>query len=277
LPIIVGRPFNYISGDLKGDAMKSAKTIFIVAAVLFAALSLSAPSAQRDEAAPARVTAPRASALPAPVLEEAPAPRPAVRPVRTTTTRTPSPRTPTRPDIVRRITPEDPHKNSVILLEAFMVEVPLSALHSLGLPAISQNDDIVTARHIIKLMKTTDAAAITAGAKLALAQANKARTGSTTRKGLYMDPPNNTKTEYIDVGTSFTAIAEIRKEKVFAELEFEYSDAVKDDEKAHAMPQIVERNWGSTVCLSPGEPAIVGAIQDKDSATFLIVTANIKQ
>ncbi len=257
--------------------MKSAKTIVIVAAVLFAALSLSAPSAERDETTPEQVTPPRSPVLPAPVLEETPAPRPAVRPVRTTTARTTSRRTPTRPDIVRRIPPEDPHKNSVIMLGAFMVEIPLSALHSLGVPAISMGDDFVTAEQIIKLMKTTDDAVVTAGAKLALAQANKARTKSTTRKGIHTDPPNNTKTEYIDVGTSFTAIAEIRKEKVFAELEFEYSDAVKDDEKAHAMPQIVERNWGSTVCLSPGEPTIVGATQDRDLTAFLIVTANIKQ
>ena len=126
-------------------------------------------------------------------------------------------------------------------------------------------------------MKTTDAATVTAGAKLAIGQKNKARTGSTTRKGLHTDPSNNTKTEYIDVGTSFTAIAEIRKDKIFAELEFEYSDAVTDDEKAHAIPQIVERNWGSTVCLSPGEPTLVGGTQDKETATFLIVTANIKE
>lgn len=258
--------------------MKSAKTIVIVAAVLFAALSLSAPSAERDETTPARVTPTRTPTRPAPVLEEeVPTPRPAVRPVRVTTTRTPTSRTPTRPDIIRRIPPVDPHKNSVILLEAFMVEVRLSALHSLGVPAISQGDDFVSADHIIKLMKTTDAASVTAGAKLALAQANKARTGSTTRKGIHTDPTNNAKTEYIDVGTSFTAIAEIRKEKIFAELEFEYSDAVKADEKAHAIPQIVERNWASTICLSPGEPTLVGATQEKETGAFLIVTANIKQ
>jgi len=258
--------------------MKSAKTIVIVAAVLFAALSLNAPSAEREDSTATRVTPPPPPVLPAPVIEEeVPAPRPAARPVQATTTRTPSRRTPTRPDIVRRIPPEDPHKNSIIQMEAFMVEVHLSAMQSLGVPAISHGDDFVSAEQIIKLMKTTDAAVVTAGAKLALAQANKARTESTTRKGIHTDPPNNTETEYIDVGTSFTAIAEIRQEKIFAELEFEYSDAVKDDEKAHAIPQIVERNWGSTVCLSPGRPTIVGATQDEESATFLIVTANIKQ
>ena len=254
--------------------MKSAKTIVIVAALLLAALSLSAPSAERDETAPARVTP---VLPPAPVLEEAPAPRPAVRSARTTPTRTPSRRPPTRPNIVRRIPPEDPHKNSIIMLETFMVEVRLSALRSLDVPAISKGDDFVTAEHITKLIKTTDAAAVTSGAKLALAQANKASTQSTTRKAIYTDPPNNKKIEYIEVGTSFTAIAEIRKEKVFAELEFEYSGIVKADKNTDALPQIAERNWTSTVCLKPGEPNIVGATQDKESTAFLIVTANIMQ
>ncbi len=158
-----------------------------------------------------------------------------------------------------------------------MVEVRLSALHSLGVPAISHDDDFVTADHIIKLMKTTDAASITAGAKLALVHENKAKTETTTRKGRHTDPPNNTKTEYIDVGTSFTAIAEIRKEKVFAELEFEYSDIVKADEHADAPPEVVERKWASTVCLKPGQPTLVGATQDGDLAAFLIVTASIKE
>jgi hypothetical protein len=158
-----------------------------------------------------------------------------------------------------------------------MVEVRLSSLHSLGVPVISHGDDFVTADHIIKLMKTTDAAAVTVGAKLALAQANKAKSESTTRKAIYTDPPDNKKTQYFDVGTSFTAIAEIRKEKVFAELEFQYSDIVKADKNANAIPQFTERNWTSTVCLKPGRPTIAGATQDKDSAAFLIVTASIKE
>ena len=228
--------------------MKSAKSIVIVAAVIFAALSLSAPSAEPDKTTPVPVV-----------------------------TRTTSSRMPARPNIVRRIPPVDPHKDSVILLETFMVEVRLSALNSLGIPAISHGDDLVTADHIIKLMKTSDAAVVTAGAKLALAHANKASTESTTRKAIHTDPPNNTKTQYFDVGTSFTAVAEIRQEKVFTELEFEFSDVVKDEKKADAIPQIVERNWTSTICLKPGRPAIVGATQDKNTAVFLIVTANFEQ
>jgi hypothetical protein len=158
-----------------------------------------------------------------------------------------------------------------------MIEVRLSALRSQGVPQISQGDDFVSAEHILKLMKTTDAATVTAGAKLALAQANKAGTESTTRKALNFGTTEKKRIEYVEIGTSFTAIAEIRKEKVFAELEFQYSDAVEADKNADAIPQIVKRDWTSTVCLKPGEPTLVGATQDKETGTFLIVTANIKE
>lgn len=256
--------------------MKYAKKMAIAASVLFLALSLGLYSAERDT--PAQVSVKQAPAQAVTISEEeTPIPRPAARPARAATTRTPSRRPPTRQDIVRRIQPVDLHKESVIRLEAFMVEVRLSALHSQGAPQISQGDDFVSAEQILKLMNTTDAATVTTGAKLSLAQANKAETQSTTRKAIYTDPPNNTKKEFIDVGTSFTAAAEIRKEKVFAELEFQYSDTVKTDKNADTIPQIVERKWTSTICLKPGEPTLVGATHDKDTGAFLIVTANIKE
>ena len=256
--------------------MKYVKKMAIAASVLFLALSLGLYSAERDTPAPARVKP--TPAQPVTISEEeSPIPKPAVRPVRATTTRTPSRRPPARQDIVRRIQPVDPHKDSVIRLEAFMVEVRLSYLHSQGAPQISQGDDFVSAEQILKLMKTTDAATVTTGAKLSLAQANKAETQSTTRKALNMGTTEKRRTEYVEIGTSFIAIAEIRKEKVFTELEFQYSDAVKADKNADTIPQIMERKWTSTICLKPGEPTLVGAIHDKDMCAFLIVTANIKE
>ena len=272
--------------------MKSAKTIVIMASVVFLAVCLGAYSVERDDAAPAKVvpTTParvsRTPARPGPVIdEETPRPRPGSRPPsrrpapsRTTPTRPSARPGAARPTPGRRVRPpEDPHKDTVILVEAFMVQVRLSSLRSLGVPQISEGCKSVSAEHIIKLLKTTDAAVVTAGAKLALTHENKARTESTTRKGRHIGPPEKGRTEYLDVGTSFTAIAEIRKEKVFAELEFEYSDIVKAGKKIVVIPQIVERKWASSVCLKFGEPTLVGATQDEDSATFLIVTANIQE
>ena len=58
---------------------------------------------------------------------------------------------------------------------------------------------------------------------------------------------------------------------------FEYSDIVKDDKNADAIGQIVERQWTSSVYVQDGKPTLVGATQDKETGTFLIVTANIKE
>jgi hypothetical protein len=238
--------------------MKSATTIVIVAGVVLLVLSLAGHSMERDDE---KITKP----TPTPVRAVATTPGKVIRKPLTT------------PLIQKIKPPTDTYKDSVILLEAFMVECRLDTLYSLDVPQISQGTDPISAEHILKCLKSTDAAAVKAGAKLALAHENRAGTESTTRKALHIDPTNHQKTEYIDVGTSFTAIAEIRKDKVFAELELQYSDAVKADPKADAIPEIVERNWNSSICLNIGKPTLVGAIQDEDTGWFLIVTANIKQ
>ncbi|MDH4241415.1 MAG: hypothetical protein OEW48_17795, partial [Phycisphaerae bacterium] len=245
----------------------------------------SAPSAERETQPSEPVRAARTPARPAPVIEEegpipkppAPIPNQAARPVRVTTPQSPSSRPPTRKDIVRQIPPVDPHKDSVILVEAFMVEVKLSSLHSQGVPQISEGNDYVTADHIIKLMKTTDGAVLTAGAKLAVGQNSKAETKSRTRQSILSGEPENKRREYVEVGTTFTAFATIRAgQKIFSEIGFEHSSIEKGDGMTDT-GVLVEREWTSSVYVQAGEPTLVGAIADKETGTFLIVTANIQK
>ena len=221
--------------------MKSAKTIVLLACVVVLALCLGIYSEEQE-------------------------PPP---PVRSRTTRTPP----------RRVKPpEETHKDSVIMLEAYMVGVRLSALYSLDVPVISQGSSSVSAEHILKLLKDTDAAQVTAGAKLALAQGNKAKTASTAHQGTYTGPPEKRRVEYVEVGTSFNAVAEIRREgKIFVELEFEHSSREQGDVDSVIGPPLVKRNWSTRVYLEPGKPTLVGATQDNKIAAFLIITANIKE
>lgn len=225
---------------------RSAKTMVFLASVVFLALCLSVHSAGK----------------------EAPTPKPAAR----------TPGRVTRTPVARRVRPaEDPYKDSVILLEAFMVQVRLSALYSLGVPAISQGCKSVSADHILKLLKDTDSAVVTAGAKLAIGQNNKANTESIARQGIYVGPPEKRKIEYVDVGTSFMAIAEIRREKkIFVELELDHNAIEKSDDEGD-IGTLVERKWSSGVYLEAGKPTLVGATQDIQTAAFLIITANIKE
>ena len=288
--------------------MKSAKTIVIAASVVFLAVCLGAYSAEQDDAAPAKVvpTPVRAARTPArpgaAIEEEAPQPRPVTRtPVRATPprtpprapTRTPSPTTPTRPSSRTTPTrptptravpgrrprpPEDPHKDTVILVEAFMVQVRLSSLHSQGVPQISEGCKSVSAEHIIKLMKTTDAAVVTAGAKIVVGQKNEAKTKTSTRQSILSGSPDKkvVRREYVNVGTTFTAVAEVRRDdKIFVNMEFEHS-AVEASKGGDDSGMAVERQWTSSVLLQDGKPTLVGATQDKETGTFLIVTAHIK-
>jgi hypothetical protein len=165
----------------------------------------------------------------------------------------------------------------VILVEAFMVEVKLSALRSLDVPQISEGNDYVTADHIIKLMKTTDAAVVTAGAKVVVGQKNEAKNKSTTERPFLTGPPEKKETVYFDVGTQFTAIVEVRSDdKIFAEMEFEHSAIEEGDGKTDRGVR-VGKDFSSSVLLQNGKLTLVGATQDKETGTFMIVTANIQK
>jgi len=257
--------------------MKSAKTILIVAGVVFLTLSLAGHSAGKEAPTPKLVApTPKLPKLvaPAPKLPKLVAPAPKLPKLVAPALKLPKLAAP----IPVRIKPAgDPYKDSVILVEAFMVQVRLSALRSLGVPQISQGSDSVSADHIIKLLKDTNNAQVTAGAKLSLGRASKAKTDSTARQGIYVGTPEKRKTEYVDVGTSFVAIAEVRREeKIFAELEFEHNSIEEGDVEADT-GMLVKRNWSVSLYLEPGKPTLVGATQDVHTAAFLIVTASIKK
>ena len=157
-----------------------------------------------------------------------------------------------------------------------MVQAKLSALRSLDVPQISEGCKSVTAEHILKLLKTTDASVVTAGAKVVVSHKSEAKTKSTTRQPILSGPPEKKRTQYFDVGTQFTAVAEVRRDdKIFVEMEFENS-AIEEGDGKTDRGVLVGRDFSSSVLLQNGKPTLVGATQDKETGTFLIVTAHIK-
>jgi type II secretory pathway component GspD/PulD (secretin) len=128
-------------------------------------------------------------------------------------------------------------------------------------------------------MKTTDAAVVTAGAKVMVGQKNKAESKSTTQRSIVSGPTDQkvVRLKYVNVGTQFTAAAEVRRDdKIFVELEFEHS-AIEEGDGKTDRGVIVERQWTSSVYVQAGKPTLVGATQDKETGTFLIVTATIQE
>jgi hypothetical protein len=248
MPIINDRQLIFIQTYLKGEIiMKSAKAIVLLACVLVPALCLGMYSTEKEPPPPVRATATRIPAR---------------------TARNP----------LRRVKPpEDPHKDSVVMLEAFMVQARLSALYSLDVPLISKGCNSVSAEHILKLLKSTDAAQVTAGAKLAISQSSKAQTQSTARRALNISTPEKKRTEFVDVGTSLSAIAFIQPGgKMAVTLEFNHT-AIEFSDGKDEIGTFVERNWSTRTYPEPGKPTLVGATQDEKTASFLIITANIKE
>ena len=233
--------------------MKSAKTMVMLACVLVLALCLGIYSEEREPERTERTT-------------------------RTPTKITRIPARTARIPSKRVKQPEDPYKDSAVMLEAIMVKARLSALYSADIPVISQGSNSVSAEQILKLLKTTDAAQVTAGAKLTITQGNEAKAESTSRQGTYVNPSEKRRIEYVEVGTSFTAMAHIRTErKISVTLVFEHSGREQSDVDSDIAPTFAERSWSTHVCLEPGKPTLVGATQDNKIATFLIMTANIKK
>ncbi len=124
--------------------------------------------------------------------------------------------------------PEGPYKDSTVWVEAFMVEVQLAELYDLGVPAISQGSESVTAEHILKYLKEHDAGALKAAARLEVGQNEQAETDSIVRQGFYTGVSKPI-LEYEDFGTSFRAEVHVLSgTKLFAEVTFKHSALTKD-------------------------------------------------
>ncbi len=174
--------------------------------------------------------------------------------------------------------PGDPYKDSVVWVEAFMVEVKVAELYALGVPIISQGSESVTVDHILKYLKEGNAGALKAAARLEVAQDEAAETDSIVRQGYYTGVGNPT-LEYGDFSTFLGASVHILSgTKLFAEVTFKHSALTKDKPYADAgRPAILEKNWSIRTCLQTGEPTLVGATQDEAMTAFLVVTANVRK
>jgi len=171
---------------------------------------------------------------------------------------------------------EDPDEDSMILVEAFMVEAPLAKLYRMGVPVVSKGAKSVSAEVILKCLEDPKGGAVTAGAKLAVHKGIEARTETNTKQGYYVGPPKEQKLTFEDFGVSLTAQGgAIPGGRIGLNLEFKHRGLQEGDNKGEALPIVTERNWACGVSLEPGKPMLVGAAQDEETAVFLLVTADI--
>ncbi|MHC4742834.1 MAG: hypothetical protein ACYS8Z_13030 [Planctomycetota bacterium] len=181
-----------------------------------------------------------------------------------------------RADRVERA--ENPYQDSTVLIEAFMVEVPLSQLHDLSLPVISEGSKFASAEQILKCLKKPDAAIVTAGAKLAVVHNQMGTTHLKSQQGMYSGPPENRNVNFVEVGTRLRSSVQITPDgKIHAQLEFQHSNLEESDATEDFGPLLTERSWSNSISLKPGKPTLAGATHGEEMAQFLIVTANIQK
>lgn len=183
---------------------------------------------------------------------------------------------------------EDPYKDSTILVEAFVVEVRLSALYDLGVSPIGEKPNSVSIGNILRCLQNEDNARIISGAKVASRQRERGTTESEQR--IYLEQQKPAKTNEgskkpaivrsprpYQYSKSFLASVNIlAPNRIFVNFGFSENTMDKASAKDGMPPNTVDWQWSGTICLERGKASIVGATQDEEKAVFLILCADIR-
>ena len=188
-----------------------------------------------------------------------------------------------QPRQARRI--EQPQQEIGVLVEAFVVEVRLSALYDLGVSPIGRKPNSVSVANILECLGGEDLAEVSTGAKVAL-QANSSGSTKVTET-IYVERPSPpagggnprrpvTAKSYVgyDVGWTFAGTASVRPSgRILVQFDFSQSTYKNIDSDRQMPPDTAKRDFSGAAYLDTGEPAIVGAAQDEETAVFLILCA----
>lgn len=178
---------------------------------------------------------------------------------------------------------ENPDENSTVLVEAFAVRVQLSGLYRLRVSPIGEKPDSVTVEDILKCLEAEHLGRVVAGAKIATcARSRGSRIDVDRRVHLRPAQPNRpqarSRSGSYSIGDSFEAKASVQADQsIFVSYAFSWNDLAGDGMGDTIPPATTQWNWKGSVYLDPGKPSIVGAEQDPDRATFLILVADIRK
>ncbi len=183
---------------------------------------------------------------------------------------------------------DDPYKDSTILVEAFVVEVRLSALYDLGVSPIGEKPNSVSIDNIMRCLQNEDNAKIISGAKVAVKQREQGETES--EQMIYLEQQKPAKTSEASkkppvvrsprpykFSKTFRASANILSHnRIYVSFSFTGNSMDKVPAKNGMPPNTVNWQWSGMVCLNRGKASIVGATQDEKEAVFLILCADIR-
>lgn len=199
-----------------------------------------------------------------------------------------SPKAKAQPDRNDKI--ETPLPVRCILVEAFVVEVKLDALYKLGVSPIGQKPNAVSVENILHCLGGKDKAQVSTGLKVSLKPELSGETATTETVYVQrlVNAPGSRRVDSRSpmVSKSFRSHEISRRIKTGASIgsngmilvgftfdENTYREITTDDETPD---NTISRQWSGAAYLEPGEPAIVGATQDKETAVFLVLCADIQ-
>jgi hypothetical protein len=197
----------------------------------------------------------------------------------------------TRPKVeaqtrIPQLNQSDPYRNSIILVEAFVVWVKLSALDDLGVSPIGEKPNSITIDNIQTCLEDGNSAKVGSGVKVATH--NRGKGHVELEETIYMaqetikinhEGKSAVSKSYhpYQVGKYFEATASgISNNIISIKYDFRQEEAQKTTTKDEAPPNIAKRFWDGTVYIERGKASIVGATQDEEKAYFLILCADIK-
>lgn len=176
---------------------------------------------------------------------------------------------------------EEPQQNTCVLVEAFVVEVKLSELYEQGVSPVGQKPNSVTVNNILKCLDASDAAQVTTGVKVAVPSGHhgNVKIRETIRK---IPVPNVRKvpgplryTNY-EIGKTFRATVSVCPSgEILMSFDFNESTYRNIPPTDDTPTNPINREWSGTVNLNAGQPVIAGATQNEETATFLVICADI--
>lgn len=174
---------------------------------------------------------------------------------------------------------KDPYLHSRVLVEAFVVDVNLPALYEKGVSPLGERPHSVTVQDILQYLRATNNAGILAGAKLAVRHQEKAESKGT--RTVYLErttkDPGTKSFQPYDSGRDFTVHVSVVSEGAISVFyAFQVSNFAQTlMEQGQTPPSKAFWSWSGEVTVEPGKPIIAGAVQENDSAVFLILVAHL--
>jgi hypothetical protein len=165
-----------------------------------------------------------------------------------------------------------------VLVEAFVVEVNLPALAKLGVSPIGQPPHAVTVADVLKCLDTGQARVVDGGK---IAAQTRARASAQAKRTTYIRREKGaSEVSYspYESGGQITVVVEpVSETSVSIEFAFSSARFVQSDRAADVPPNTESWQWSGSIVLDRGVPQIAAASQSRESAVFLLLTANARR